>query len=97
MAPFVHIRTSADLLAIPPRFDVSTWDIGRSGDLGGGVEVWTSWLPTYGAFETLVVDRDGILREYVEDSQTRTKDEALAQHTRTVQRVRDVLVGQGVV
>ena len=93
---FLHIKDSADLAQIPPRFDVSTWNIGRSGDLGHGVEVWTTWLPVHGVFETLVMDPSAHLIAHVDDAQTDTRDEALAQHVRTVERVRAVLAGQEV-
>lgn len=50
----LHIRDSADLAQLPPHFDVSTWNVGRSGELAPGLEVWTTWLPVKGVYETLV-------------------------------------------
>jgi hypothetical protein len=86
--------TAATAGQFSPHFDTSTWDIGRSGDLGSGVEVWTSWLPVQGYFETLVVDRDGSLRTFVNDAISYNINDAMARHTMTVRHVRAALAAQ---
>jgi hypothetical protein len=91
----LHIRTSADLCQLTSDFDVSTWDIGRSGDLGHGVEVWTSWIPYRGHYETIVVDRDQVLHCGVEEI-TLTRDMAYAKHALVVEEMRKTLAGKEV-
>jgi hypothetical protein len=93
-----RILTAADALAIPADFDVSHWDIGRSGDLGQGVEVWTSWLPVQGKFETLIVVPEGLREAFYQvhahDSHTsRDRETALETHRQTVANLQTWLAG----
>lgn len=53
----IRIQSVGDMASLQPDVTPQHWNIGRSGDLGQGVEVWTSWLPVQGYYETLVVDR----------------------------------------
>jgi hypothetical protein len=91
----LHIKDSADLLAIPPGFDVTTWNIGRSGDLGQGVEVWTTWLPCHGFYETLVIDRDAVLHVGVEE-RSHSREAAYETHARVVNEMRATLAAKEV-
>lgn len=95
-----RILTAADALAIPADFDCSHWNVGRSGDLGQGVEVWTSWLPVQGKFETLILIpeglRDAFYRVYQHDARiSPTREDALETHRNTVADLQTWLAGVG--
>ncbi len=93
-----RILTAADALAIPYDFDVSHWNVGRSGDLGAGVEVWTSWLPVQGIYETLTLvpealaDRFAALGRETEVTSP-TRETALETHRKTVTDLQAWLAG----
>lgn len=94
-----RILTAGDVLDLPPAFDPESWNVGRSGDLGHGLEVWTSYLPipkggegTQTRYETLVVVPETLhaayWRDYQDDSWiTYTAAEASDTHRQIVQRL----------
>ena len=51
-----RITSIADVIDLAD-FNVDRWNVGRSGELAPGVEVWTTWLPTCGCYESLVLAR----------------------------------------
>lgn len=88
----LHLKDSTALAQLPPHFDVATWNIGRSGELAPGVEVWTTWLPVQGYYETLVINSNRerypeLFGEWV----TRTRPDAYAKHAEIVQWVQAVV------
>jgi hypothetical protein len=91
----LHIRTSADLCQLTSDFDVTTWNIGRSGDLGQGVEVWTTWLPCHGYYETLVIDLEAVLHVGVEE-RSYSREAAYETHARVVTEMRATLLSKEV-
>jgi hypothetical protein len=93
-----RILTAADALAIPYDFDVSHWNVGRSGDLGAGVEVWTSWLPVQGIYETLIHIPDALVDRFYQafphtSHTSTTRETALETHRKAVNDLQAWLAG----
>lgn len=87
----LHIRTSADLCHIPPGFDPSSWDIGRSTI--GPVSIYTSWLPCAGYYESLVTGPDALLAALGYPAErTNTRESARDMHASLVAKVRQLVV-----
>ena len=52
----LRITSAVDVRALR-ECDVDRWNVGRSGELAPGVEVWTTYLPVCGCYESLVLAR----------------------------------------
>ena len=52
----IRIASAADVVDLCD-INVDRWNVGRSGEIAPGVEVWTTWLPTCGCYESLVLAR----------------------------------------
>ena len=75
------------------------WDVGRSGELAPGIEVLTSWIPTAGYFESLVIARptDVALRPlagwHLHSERYETREEAQDGHAVLVNHIRTLVEG----
>ena len=92
----INSATDALALASDPAFDLDAWQIGRSGELAPGIEVWTSWLPVSGYYETLVIGEE-LLADFNYVSRTDSRLEAQNNHALVVQRLQRHLSDQEVV
>lgn len=99
------IRNVSDALALAstPNWPhtLQLWKVGRSGELAPGIEVWTSWLPCSGYYETLVVNRNEGSGGEVEgfDYRARTDSlwDAIDNHADVTRRLRRFLAEREVV
>jgi hypothetical protein len=81
------------------RLTLESWKVGRSGELAPGVEVWTSYLPVRGDFETLVVDHTPSRRTDAFPYRSRTLNvwDAMERHATVTQQLRQFLADQEMV
>ena len=92
------VRTVDEAIAIA-RNDPFQWNVGRSGELAPGIEVWTTWLPVQGYYETLVVSACGYdkVKGFEYKARTHTRIDAVENHASVVKRLQAFLADREVV